>query len=134
MPGQSQHERQRMLCHGYRVRPRRVHHHNSARGGELDIDVVNTDASAANYSEIWRALEQVPVGLHGRTHDQCRRIAKVLIRRPRVFLWADYFPAWGSAQELFAGGRDFFRDDDFHGELIYAVTSSAPEVSLAYSR
>ena len=60
----------RQLRHGYRVRARRIHHHNAAPRGRFGIDVVHAHAGAPDHAQLGRMLHQRIVHLHRAAHHQ----------------------------------------------------------------
>src|SRR3954466_3526889 len=54
-----------MFGRGDGVAVRRVHHHDAARGGGTDIDVVDADAGAADDLQVGGGVEQLPRHLGG---------------------------------------------------------------------
>src|SRR5262249_8412223 len=48
----------------------RVHHHDAARGGGVDVDVVDADAGTADHAQLGGAGQHVGRHLGGATHDE----------------------------------------------------------------
>ena len=59
LPGEREHQRDRMLGGGDRIAERRVHHDHAASGRGRNVDVVDADARAADDLQFRRAFEQL---------------------------------------------------------------------------
>ncbi len=70
LPGRGQQQRQRMLGGAVDVRRRRVDHQHAARGGGVDVDVVQADAGAGDDLQLGRGGQHLGVDGGGRAHQQ----------------------------------------------------------------
>ena len=63
VPGHGQHQRQRVLGGGHGVACGCVHHGDAGAGGRVQVDVVNTDASAGDDLQVSSCLNYLAVDL-----------------------------------------------------------------------
>ena len=64
-----------MFRGGNGISKRRIHDYDAARGGRRDVDVVDTDAGAADHLELFGGADHFLVGLRRGAHGQAVVIA-----------------------------------------------------------
>ena len=125
LPRQREHHGDGVLGGGDGVAVRRVHHHDAARGGRFEIDVVDADAGAADHLEIGRRVQQLLRHLGGGAHRQpvVRRDDRAQIGRRKAGLHVDLDAA--PAEYFHCGGRELVADKDFDHRAYSAARAGA---------
>ena len=75
LPGEREHQRDRMFGGGDGIAERRVHHDDAFRRGGGNIDIVDADAGAADHFQLCRAFEQFGGDLGRRANGQAVELA-----------------------------------------------------------
>ena len=74
-PRQREHERKSVFRRGDRIAAGRIHHHDAALRGRLDIDVVDADAGATDHLQLLRRGERLGGHLRRTANDERVQIA-----------------------------------------------------------
>ena len=105
------------------VRLRRIDHQDTCRGGGPEVDVVDSNAGAADNLEVWRSGEQFCIDLGGRSDNQplcimqsCEQIGTIDARRKVDLAMC--------GESLNAGFRNGFSDNDLRSHQILLLRNA----------
>ena len=109
-----QHDPQSLLGHRDRVGSGRVHDRDALASGGFEFNVVDADARASDDPQFVSMFEQSRVDLHRRANDERVGGFQVGGQFAVQLIRGNDCPA-RLLQQLHCRGRDFFRNDHFHG-------------------
>ena len=109
---QRQHESEGVLGDGDRIAAGRVHDHDAALGGGIEIDVIDAHARASDDAQLGRLVHHGGVDEGGRAHQNGVGIGQFAGKR--FFVGRDDGPVAVLGKDLERGGRDFVSNYDFH--------------------
>ena len=130
-----QHQGERVLGGGHRVRFRRVGDDHAAAGGGGDVDVVDAGPGAADHLQVVGALDQLGGHLRRRA-DQDRVVAGDRLDQLLVGHLEAEVDVEVLAQQVDAGVGDLLLDQDLHADLTpstFSITQSMQAVSASTS-
>ena len=119
LPGQRQHQRDRVLGRGDRIAERRVHHDDAARGRRRNIDIVDADAGAADHLQAFGLFQHLRRDLGGGADRQAveavDRRGELVLVLAEIGLEIDLDAA--ILEDLDGGGRQRIGDENFRGAM-----------------
>ena len=87
-----EHQADRVLGDGYGIRTRSIHHRDALTSGRLQLNVVHTYTSTANYPQLGSLLQKRAIYLHGGAHQQRISGFKLLCQASVQLVRRDYIP------------------------------------------
>ena len=109
---QRQHESEGVLGDRDGIAAGRVHHHDAALGGGVEIDVVHAHAGASDDAQLGGLVHHGGIDERGRAHQYGVRSGQ--FAGERLFVGGYDVPVVVFAEDGGRGRRDFVSDDDFH--------------------
>src|ERR1022692_1005879 len=129
MTRQGQHESEGMLGDSHSIAAGRVHPHDAAFGGSVEIDVVHAHAGASDDAQLGGLVHHGRVNERGRADQDAIRGSE--FTRERVVVGGYNFPVFVFAENGGRGSRDFVGDNDFH---TLATSASCPASTSCTAR
>ena len=103
-----------MLGRADGIAPRRIHDENALARGGICVDIVDTNAGAADHAQLRRRLQQLRIRLHRRADDKPISIGQLCGQPVLNLISSHNLPSSLLLEDSSGSRRDFFSDNNLH--------------------